>query len=75
MKAKILVTSLENRRLFQGKLPTARWQFCEIVRDVTIEPCPHGIYLDGNNGYIMVRGKKVPVVNRHGDAVLFEINC
>ena len=75
MKAKILVTSLENMRLFQGKLPTARWQFCEIVRDVTIEPCPHGIYLDGNNGYIMVRGKKVPVVNRDGDAVLFEINC
>ena len=36
---------------------------------------PDGIYLDGNNGYIMVNGKKVPVVNRHGDAVLFELNC
>jgi hypothetical protein len=75
MKAKILITGIENMRLFQGKLPTKRWGFCEIVREVTIEPCPHGMYLDGNNGYIMVNGKKVHVVNRHGDAVLFELSC
>ena len=75
MKAKILVTGIENMRLFQGKLPTKRWGFCEIVREVTIEPDPYQVYSDGNNGYIMINGKKVPVVNRHGDEVLFELSC
>lgn len=75
MKAKILITSIENMRLFQGKLPTKRWGFCEIVRNVTIEPDPYQVYSNGCYGYIMVNGKKVHVVNSHGDAVLFELSC
>jgi hypothetical protein len=73
MKAKILITSIENMRLFQGKLPTKRWGFCEIIRKVTIEPCPHGIYDNGNYGYIMVNDKKVRVVNGSSSEMLFEI--
>ena len=71
MKAKILITSLENMRLFHGKFPTKRWGFCEVVRKVTIEPCPHSIYNDGNYGYTMIDGKKIRVVS--SDSVLFEI--
>jgi len=75
MKAKILITSLENMRLFQGKLPTRRWGFCEIIRNVTIETCPHGIYQDGNYGYIMVGDKKIRVINGSTDSELFELSC
>ena len=73
MKAKILVTGIENMQLFGGKLPTKRWSFCEIYRKITIESCPHGIYEAGNYGYFMVDGKKIRVVN--GDSInpLFEI--
>ena len=71
MKAKILITSLENMRLFHGKLPTKRWAFCEIVRNVTIEHDPSGVYSDGCYGYIVVDSKKVYVVNNGGD--LFEL--
>ena len=71
MKAKILITSLDNMRLFHGKLPTKRWQFCEIVRNVTIEPDPSGVYSDGCYGYIVVDSKKVYVVHYCGD--LFEL--
>ena len=71
MKAKILITSLENMRLFQGKLPTKRWGFCEIIRKVTVEPCPHGLY--EHYGYIMVDGKKIRVANNDRINPLFEI--
>jgi len=74
MKAKILITSIENMRLFQGKFPTKRWGFCEIVRNVTIESCPFGIYQDGNYGYIKIDGKKVRVINGNGGETLFEIS-
>jgi hypothetical protein len=67
MKAKILITSLENMRLFQGKLPTKRWGFCEIVRNVTIESDPYQVYSDGCYGYIVADSKKVYVVNNGGD--------
>jgi len=71
LKAKILITSMENMRLFQGKLPTKRWGFCEIVRKVTIEPCPHGLY--EHYGYIVVAGKKIRVANSDRINPLFEI--
>jgi hypothetical protein len=71
MKAKILITSLQNMRLFQGKLPTKRWGFCEIIRKVTIESCPHGLY--EHYGYIMVNDKKVRVATGSGNEILFEI--
>ena len=74
MKAKILITSIDNMKLFQGKLPTRRWGFCEIVREVTIEPCPHGVYEDGNYGYVKIDGKKVRVINGRGGETLFEIS-
>jgi hypothetical protein len=74
MKAKILITSIENMRLFQGKFPTKRWGFCEIVRNVTIESCPFGIYQDGNYGYVKIDGKKVRVINGNGGEKLFEIS-
>ena len=35
VKAKILITSIDNMKLFRGKMPTRRWGFCEIVRMVT----------------------------------------
>ena len=72
MKAKILITSLENMRLFQGKLPTKRWAFCEIVRNVTIEPDPSEVYSAGCYGYITVDSKKIYVVN-HSGGDLFEL--
>jgi len=68
MKAKILITSLENMRLFGGKLPTKRWGYCEIVRNVTIEPDPYQVYSDGCYGYITVCGGRVRVVNSGGDS-------
>jgi hypothetical protein len=71
MKARILITSFENMRLFGGKLPTKRWAFCEIVRNVTIEHDLSGVYSDGCYGYIVVDSKKVYVVNNGGD--LFEL--
>jgi hypothetical protein len=74
VKAKILITSIDNMKLFQGRLPTRRWGFCEIVRKVTIEPCPHGIYEDGNYGYVKIDGKKVRVINGHGGETSFEIS-
>jgi hypothetical protein len=74
MKAKILITSMDNMKLFQGRLPTRRWGFCEIVRDVTIEPCPHGVYEDGNYGYVKIDGKKVRVINGRGGETSFEIS-
>jgi len=74
MKAKILINSIENMRLFQGKFPTKRWGFCEIVRNVTIESCPFGIYQDGNYGYVKIDGKKVRVINGNGGEKLFEIS-
>jgi hypothetical protein len=74
MKAKILITSIDNMKLFQGKLPTRRSGFCEIVRNVTIEPCPFGIYGDGNYGYVKIDGKKVRVINGNGGETLFEIS-
>jgi hypothetical protein len=58
-------------RLFGGKLPTKRWAFCEIVRNVTIEHDLSGVYSDGCYGYIVVDSKKVYVVNNGGD--LFEL--
>jgi hypothetical protein len=74
MKAKILITSIDNMKLFRGKMPTQRWGFCEIVRMVTIEPCPHGVYEDGNYGYVKIDGKKVRVINGNGGETLFEIS-
>jgi hypothetical protein len=74
VKAKILITSIDNMKLFRGKMPTQRWGFCEIVRMVTIEPCPHGVYEDGNYGYIKIDGKKVRVINGHNGERLFEIS-
>ena len=71
MKAKILITSIENMRLFQGKFPTKRWGFCEIVRTVTIEPCPYGLY--EHYGCIMVDGKKIRVATSDRINPLFEI--
>ena len=73
MKAKILVTGIENMQLFQGKLPTKRWGFCEIYRKITIESCPHGIYEAGDYGYFMVDGTKIRVVNGDSSNPLFEI--
>ena len=70
MKAKILITSIENMRLFQGKFPTKRWGFCEIVRKITIEPCPHGLYK--HYGYTMIDGKKIRVTS--SDSILFELS-
>ena len=58
VKAKILINSIDNMKLFRGKMPTRRWGFCEIVRMVTIKPCPFGIYEDGNYGYVKIDGKK-----------------
>ena len=74
VKAKILITSIDNMKLFRGKMPTRRWGFCEIVRMVTIEPCPHGVYEDGNYGYVKIDGKKVRVINGHGGETSFEIS-
>ena len=71
MKVKILITSIENMRHFGGTLPTKRWGFCEIVRKLTVESCPHDIYADGNYGYVTIADKKVRVVS--SDSVLFEI--
>jgi len=74
VKAKILITSIDNMKLFRGRLPTRRWGFCEIVRKVTIEACPFGIYEDGNYGYVKIDGKKVRVINGHGGETSFEIS-
>jgi hypothetical protein len=44
------------------------------VREVTIEPCPHGVYEDGNYGYVKIDGKKVRVINGRGGETSFEIS-
>jgi hypothetical protein len=74
MKVKVLITSIENMRYFGGTLPTKRWGFCEIVRSVTIEPCPFGIYDDGCYGHITIGGKKFTVTSGC-EGKLFEISA
>jgi hypothetical protein len=66
-KATIVVHHHDNTNFFKMKLPTWRWGCCEIVREVTFEACPHGIYAEGELGFITVYGKKVPVYRVEGD--------
>jgi hypothetical protein len=70
MKAKIFIRQKDNDKYFKQKLPTWRNGFCEIVRKVTIESDPHGVWDDGNWGYITVGKQKVYVF---GDGNSFEI--
>ena len=67
IKATIVVHHHDNTNLFKMTLPTWRWGCCEIVRKVTLETCPHGIYAEGELGSIVVYGKKVPVHRVSGD--------
>lgn len=64
---KIVVHHHDNVNFFKMKLPTWRWGCCEIVRNVTFETCPHGIYEEGELGSIVVYGKKVPVYRVSGE--------
>ena len=72
MKSKIFIVQRDNDKYFKQKLSTWRNGFCEIVRNVTIEPDPHGIYMDGEWGYITVYGRKI-YVTRAGTEFAFEI--
>jgi hypothetical protein len=72
MKAKIHITQRENDKYFKQKLPTWRNGFCEISRNVMFENDPHGIYQDGEFGYITVYCRKV-YVTRNGTESSFEI--
>jgi hypothetical protein len=72
MKSKILIIQRDNDRYFKQKLPTFRNGFCEIVRNVTIEKDPYGVYQDGEWGYITVHGRKI-YVTRNDTESAFEI--
>jgi len=72
MKSKIFISQRDNDKYFKQKLPTWRNGFCEIVRNVTIEPDPHGVYEDGEWGYITVYGRKIYVTGA-GPECAFEI--
>ena len=72
MKAKIHITQRDNDKYFKQKLPTWRNGFCEISRNVTLENDPHGIYEDGEFGYITAYGRKI-YVTRNGAEASFEI--
>jgi len=70
MKAKIFIRQKDNDKYFKQKLPTWRNGFCEIVRNVTLEPDPSNVYEEGEWGYIVVNKQKVYVF---GDGDSFEI--
>jgi len=57
MRAKILVTWLENRKHFNGKLATARHGFCEITRTVTLSQS--NVFESGQWGFITANGSKL----------------
>jgi hypothetical protein len=61
IKTDVYVTSLDNMKYFQGKLPTARNGFCFINRVVTLCADPHEVYADDKYGTIVVYGRKVIV--------------
>jgi len=66
MRAKIIVTWLENSKHFDGKLATARHGFCEITRTVTL--CPSTFFEDGQWGFVTANGKKLWVYHYEFDS-------
>ena len=66
MKAKIIVTWLENRKHFDDKLATARHGFCEITRTVTLSPSP--VFEHGQWGFITANGHKLWVYHSEFDS-------
>ena len=59
MKVKLFVTGSDNYKYFKNTLPTRRWDYCEIVRNVTIIPDPVNVYQDGEYGFVTVFGRKI----------------
>jgi len=66
MRAKILVTWLENRKHFDGKLATARHGFCEVTRTITLERNP--VFEYGQWGFITANGSKLWVYTHEFDS-------
>lgn len=73
MKSKIFVIQRENDKYFKQKLPTWRNGYCEIMRNVTVEPDPHNVY--DNWGTIEAYGQKLFVYapNYEGEENLWQI--
>ena len=44
MKSKIFITYPDNYKYFKSKLFTGQKGYCEIVRNVTVEPDPNNVY-------------------------------
>ena len=74
MKSKIFITYPDNYKYFKSKLPTGQKGYCEIMRNVTVEPDPHNVY--DNWGTIEAYGKKLSVYahDYEGEEKLWQIS-
>ena len=57
MKSKIFITYPDSYKYFKSKLPTGQKGYCEIMRNVTVEPDPNNVY--DNWGTIEAYGQKL----------------
>lgn len=74
MKSKIFITYPDSYKYFKSKLPTGRKGYCEIMRNVTVEPDPNNIY--DNWGTIEAYGQKlfVHAYDYEGEEKLWQIS-
>ena len=74
MKSKIFITYPDSYKYFKSKLPTGRKGYCEIMRNVTVEPDPNNVY--DNWGTIEAYGQKlfVHAYDYEGEEKLWQIS-
>jgi hypothetical protein len=74
MKSKIFITYPDSYKYFKSKLPTGQKGYCEIMRNVTVEPDPYNIY--DNWGTIEAYGQKLFVYapDYEGEEKLWQIS-
>jgi hypothetical protein len=74
MKSKIFITYPDNYKYFKNKLPTGQKGYCEIMRNVNVEPDPNNVY--DNWGTIEAYGQKlfVHAYDYEGEEKLWQIS-
>jgi hypothetical protein len=74
MKSKIFITYPDSYKYFKSKLPTGQKGYCEIMRNVTVEPDPNNVY--DCWGTIEAYGQKLSVYahDYEGEEKLWQIS-